>query len=89
MVTEARARERLLKILDDAHDFGELGAGLAAEHDGNGDALFGAARRFLAEGNAACLDAELKERFAQVLSRFVESRRALELAGILEAGEQT
>jgi len=50
-------------------------------------ALLEGALRFLEHGDATGLDAELQERFAQVLSRFVESSRALELAGKLEAGD--
>jgi hypothetical protein len=37
-----------------------------------------------ARSDPSGLDAELQERFAQALSRTVESTRALELAGMLE-----
>jgi hypothetical protein len=76
-----------LKLLDDAHAFDELTALLTTEFRTNNHALFGRALRFISEGNPRVLDDELQERFAQVLSRFVESRRALELAGILETGD--
>jgi hypothetical protein len=85
MLTDAEGRARLMKVLDDARTFDELGASITAEYAAKTHELFARALRFLADGDPSCLDAALKERFAQVLSRFVESRRALELAGILEA----
>lgn len=88
MVTDNEARARLLRILDDAHTFEELDEGITAEHRARTHALFGTVLRFIAEGDASDLDAVLQERLAQVLSRFVESTRALELAGILERGDE-
>jgi hypothetical protein len=85
MVSDADALARLLQLLDDARTFAELDESLKREQGAPTD-LFARALRFVAEGDPSCLDAPLQERFAQVLSRFVESRRALKLAGILEAG---
>jgi len=87
-VTDDEARIRLLAVLDKAHTFAELGAAISAEHGAaSGRGVFGCALRFLSKGDATVLDAGLQERFAQVLSRFVESRIALQLAGMLEASE--
>jgi len=85
MLTDAEARTRLLGILDDAKTFEDLGDGITAAYDAtNTHALFTAALRFIAERDPSGLDGELQERFAQALSRMVESREALELAGVLE-----
>ena len=87
-MTDDEARNRLLAVLDKAHTFAELCAAISAEHGAaSGRGLFGCALRFLSEGDATVLDAGLQERFARVLSRFVESPRALQLAGVLESGE--
>jgi hypothetical protein len=88
MVADAEARVQLLKLLDNARTFDELLEGVTAEYGAKTHTLFGTALRFLAEGDPDCLDDELQERFAQVLSRFVESRRGLALAGILETGDR-
>ena len=82
MPTDDEARARLLKIQDDAKTFVELADGIAASVEKG--AVFGCAVKFIAEGDASGLDGALQERFAQVLSRFVESPRALHLAGALE-----
>jgi hypothetical protein len=82
MPTDDEARARLLRILDDAKTFAELGNGITAV--AGAAAVFGCALRFITEGDASGLDGALQERFAQVLSRFVESPRALHLAGLLE-----
>ena len=87
MLTDREARDRLLKILDDARTFEELGDGITAESGAKAHPLFGCALRFLAEEDPSQLDVDLQERFAQVLSRMVESKRALHLAGVLEAQE--
>lgn len=85
MLTDVEARSRLMRILDDAVSFEQLGAGITAEHAAKeSHAVFGAALRFIAERDPTGLDAELQERFAQALSRMVESREALALAGVLE-----
>lgn len=86
--TDDETRRRVLELLDDAHTFDELRRSFEAQISlvAVRPALLDGALRFLEDGDATGLDAELQERFAQVLSRFVESRRALELAGKLEAG---
>lgn len=88
MDTDDETRRRVLELLDDAHTFDELRRSFEAQISlvAVRPALLDGALRFLEDGDATGLDAELQERFAQVLSRFVESRRALELAGKLEAG---
>jgi hypothetical protein len=86
MVSDAEARARLLKILDDARTFEELSRAVAHEHAAKTHAVFECAARFLAERDPAGLDSALQERFAQVLSRMVESKEALSLAGVLEQG---
>ena len=88
-MTDAEARSRLLKALDDAHTFDELCASVTAAHGAGGHALFEGALRFLEQDDSAGLDDELQERFARALSRFVESRRALHLAGLLEGGSES
>ncbi len=82
-------RVRLLKLLDGARTFDELRVALVGEVplDDAEPPLVRCALRFVTSGITSGLDDELRERFAQVLSRFVESTRALELAGMLEAGE--
>jgi hypothetical protein len=80
-------RRHLLELLDDAHSFGELERGLRARVDAAPCNLLHGALRFLETSDVDGLEPELQERFAQVLSRFVESRRALELAGKLEADD--
>ena len=87
MLTDDEARARLLKILDDARTFDDLHAALLATGGAETHVLFGCALRFVANDDPAGLEWAVRERFAQVLSRFVESRRALHLAGLLEAGE--
>jgi hypothetical protein len=86
VLSDAEARARLLKILDDSRTFADLDQAITAEHAAKTHALFGDAVRFLAERDASGLDGALRERFAQVLSRMVESTEALKLAGILERG---
>lgn len=88
MDTDDETRRRILKVLDDARTFEELRSGVvhAVPLHGTTSAVLAGALRFVDEGDASALDEKLEERFAQVLSRFVESRRALELAGLLEAG---
>ena len=86
MLTDTEARNQLLKILDDSRTFVELDRAIAAERGSNAHDLFGCAARFLADRDPAGLDGALRERFAQVLSRMVESTEALKLAGILEGG---
>lgn len=86
MLTDDDARARLLKILDDARTFDELHGALVAARRADSHGLFDSALRFVASDDAAGLDWPVRERFAQVLSRFVESTRALHLAGVLEAG---
>ncbi len=87
MVTEDEARQRLLKILDDATTYDGLARTIEAEHAAKSGAIFGDVVKFFAESDPGGLDGELQERFAQVLSRFVESREALHLAGVLEGGK--
>ena len=87
MLTDAEARQRLLKILDDARTFDELHAAVVAAAASDPNDLFGRALHFVTADDATGLAWAVRERFAQVLSRFVESRRALHLAGVLEAGE--
>lgn len=89
MDRDATVRVRILKLLDDARTFDELRVALVGEVplDGAEPPLLRCVLRFVTSGITSGLDDELKERFAQVLSRFVESTRALELAGRLEAGE--
>jgi hypothetical protein len=84
MLTDDEARARLLRILDDAKTFEELEAGITDGQGAKASAIFDRALKFIADGDAGGLDGELRERFAQVLSRFVESRKALHLAGVLE-----
>jgi hypothetical protein len=85
VLTDQEARARLLKILDDAKTFEDLGKGITAEYaEKESHPVFGCALRFLAEADPTKLDAGLQERLAQVLSRFVESKEALHLAGVLE-----
>jgi hypothetical protein len=88
MDTDDQTRRRILKLLDDARTFEELRLGLvrAVPLHGTNSSLLAGALRFVDDGDATDLDEVLEERFAQVLSRFVESRRALELAGLLEGG---
>jgi hypothetical protein len=90
MSSDDDVRTRILKILDDARTFTELRLQLIRELPLGVPAPepLGCALDFLRDGDATLLDAPLQERFAQVLSRFVESRRALELAGMLEAGTE-
>ena len=87
MLTEDEARQRLLKLLDDARTFDALNAALAAARAAEPHALLDCALRFVTDDRPTGLDWAVRERFAQVLSRFVESRRALHLAGVLEAGD--
>jgi hypothetical protein len=85
MLTDADARSGLLGILDDAKTFEELSDGIhATAATRESHAVFDTALRFITHGDPSGLDAELQERFAQALSRMVESTRALELAGMLE-----
>jgi hypothetical protein len=85
-VTDDDARRDLLAILDDSKTFEELAAAIAAAYaETDGHRVFGDALRFIAERDAGVLDAALQERFAQVLSRMVESTEALALAGVLES----
>jgi hypothetical protein len=80
----------VLKVLDDAKTFEALQRGLwgIVEFGLRAPDVENAAMRFVFKGDPSNLDDELRERFAQVLSRFVESREALSLAGMLEAGER-
>lgn len=88
MASDDDATVRLLKILDDARTFEGLCDGISGAYGAaHSHPLFGTALRFIADGDASNLGPDLQERFAQVLSRFVESKRALELAAILEAAE--
>ena len=87
MDSDDETRRRLLELLDAAHSFDELERGFRARIGTVPSPLLEGALRFIDAGDASGLDPELEERFAQVLSRFVESRRALELAGKLEAGD--
>ena len=76
---------RLLAILDDSKTFESVSHAIRASHAATEThGLFGSALRFIEETDPSGLDAELQERFAQALSRMVESTRALELAGVLE-----
>lgn len=84
MARDDEARSRLLKVLDDAKTFEELCGGIEAAHSEHAGAVFACALRFVTESDPDGLDAMLQERFAQVLSRMVESTRALHLAGVLE-----
>jgi hypothetical protein len=85
-VTDDEGRRELLAILDDAKTFEELVANVTAAHGAkDGHPVFGEALRFISEGYAGGLDGALQERFAQVLSRMVESKEALALAGLLES----
>ncbi len=85
MATDAEARERLLRILDDAKTFEDVAGGITAEHGAPGShALFGFAERFITEQDPSKLDSGVQERFAQVLSRMVDSKEALHLAAVLE-----
>jgi hypothetical protein len=82
---DADARARLLAILDDSKTFESVSHGIRASHAATGHhPVFGSALRFIEDADPSGLDAELQERFAQALSRMVESTRALELAGMLE-----
>lgn len=87
MNTDDETRRRLLELLDDARTFDELERSFRGRIGTDPSPLLEGALRFVEAGDPSGLDAELEERFAQVLSRFVESRRALELAGKLEAGD--
>lgn len=87
MLSDDEARQLLLKMLDDARSFDALHAALVAAAASEHHRLFGFAVRFVTDDDPAGLEWSVRERFAQVLSRFVESRRALHLAGVLEAGE--
>jgi hypothetical protein len=83
------ARRRLLGILDDSKTFEELTSAITAAcgaKDTHRD--FGHALRFIEERDPSGLDAVLQERFAQVLSRMVESKEALALAGMLESSDE-
>ena len=86
MLNEDEARRRLLQILDDAKTFEELDGAVLVEYAAKTGAVFGSVVKFFAESDPKGLDGPLQERFAQVLSRFVESREALHLAAVLEAG---
>ena len=77
-------RSALLKIHDDAKTFEALHELIQREYAAGTGAVFGAAVRFLAESDPSALDAAVQERFAQSLSRMVESDEALRLAGVLE-----
>ena len=85
VLSEAEARARLLKIIDDAKSFEQLAEHVRAEHEAKSGAAFGAAVRFLAESDPSGLEFSVQERFAQALSRMVESEEALRLAAVLEA----
>jgi hypothetical protein len=88
-VTDDEARKCLMAILDDAKTFEELATGIRAAHgakDSHRD--FGYALRFITERDAGGLDGALQERFAQVLSRMVESKEALALAAMLESSSE-
>ena len=85
MPSEDDARARLLKIIDDAKTFDELDERIQDEYATKSDAVFGAAVRFLAENDPSGLDAAVQERFAQALSRMVDSEEALRLAAVLES----
>jgi hypothetical protein len=89
VATEVEARARVLKVLDDAKTFEDLRHGLLGgeEFGAAATASEDAAFRFIFKGDPSGLDGELEERFAQVLSRFVESREAMHLAGMLEVGK--
>jgi hypothetical protein len=84
-LTDADVRARVLAILDDSKTFESLCHGIRTSYaTTEGHAVFASALRFIDETDPSGLDAELQERFAQALSRMVESTRALELAGALE-----
>jgi hypothetical protein len=85
MPSEDDARARLLKIIDDAKTFDELDERIQDEYATKSGVVFGAAVRFLAESDPSGLDASVQERFAQALSRMVDSEEALRLAAILES----
>jgi hypothetical protein len=85
-VTNDEARRELFAILDDAKTFDELVAGItAASGAKDSPRVFADALRFISERDVSGLDGALQERFAQVLSRMVESTEALALAGLLES----
>jgi hypothetical protein len=85
MLTDAEAQKRLLGILDDSKSFESLCHAVRASHAAKeSHPVFAAALRFIEERDPYGLDAALQERFAQSLSRMVESRDALALAGLLE-----
>jgi hypothetical protein len=85
-VTDDEARRDLMAILDDARTFEELVAGIRAAQGAKvSHPDFGHALRFVTERDPDGLDDALQERFAQVLSRMVESKEALALAGLLES----
>jgi hypothetical protein len=85
MLSEGDARNRLLKIIDDAKTFEELDERIQDEYATKSDAVFGAAVRFLAESDPSELDDAVQERLAQALSRMVDSEEALRLAAVLES----
>ena len=84
-VTNEDARARLVEILVEARSFDELGESITGEFAAKSHPLFREALRVLAEGKSNGLDDPLKETFARALSRFPDSPRAVELAGILRA----
>jgi len=97
MLTDAEARQRLLEIIDGAHTFEELRdaivdevAALTAPAAPKTAAIFGAALRFVtdAQPDPGTLEPVVQERFAQALSRMVDSKQALHLAALLEAGDE-
>jgi len=85
MTSEDDARARLLKIIDDAKSFEELDERVQDEYATKSGAVLGAAVRFLAESDPSGLDTVVQERFAQALSRMVDSEEALRLAAVLES----
>ena len=85
MLSEADAHVKLLKLIDAAKSFDELAVFIREGYAARGGATFGAALRFIAESDPSGLDAEVQERFAEALSRMVESPDALRLAGVLES----
>jgi hypothetical protein len=88
-VTDDEARRDLMASLDDAKTFEQLAAGITAAHGAkDSHPVFGDALRFIAERDAGGIDGGLQERFAQVLSRMVESKEALALAGLLESRDE-
>lgn len=84
-VTDEDARARLIEILLEARTFDEVWGRITAESAAESHPLFRDALRFLAEGKPNSLDDALKESFAQALTRFADTPRAVELAGILRA----